>query len=164
MPYEVLLPRLVLLANHVLSGEPVATQKLQPHADRCMELRFTPPANLPMGPLARLLPELKPVRLSITRAGLLELTPTAVPTLTVTVAAPSLAEAWDMLRNRRRPPMQIEGDAHMAEAVSWVAQNIRWDVQHDLMQWVGTPLTVGLGAVRNRVEQSVARWRQSRPS
>jgi ubiquinone biosynthesis accessory factor UbiJ len=159
---DFLISRSVLLANHVLSGEPVAMQKLQPHAGRCIELRFDMPQGLAQSPLSRLLPKPEPLRLSISRAGLLEWTPSAEVALTVTLGVPSLAQAWDMLRHRTRPPMQIEGDAHLAEAVSWVAQNVRWDVAHDVSQWFGTPVAAGVSMVRSRVEQSVARWRQGR--
>jgi ubiquinone biosynthesis accessory factor UbiJ len=152
--------RLILLANHVLSAEPVAMQKLQPHAGQAIELRFIPPASTAW---SQWLPQPEPLKLTITRAGLVELAPTEQAIdLTVTLSAPSLGDAWHMLIKRQRPPMQIDGDAHLADAVSWVAQNVRWDVAHDVNQWVGTPMAAGLGFIRDRAEQMVARWRQGR--
>ncbi len=159
---QVIQPRLVLLANHVLSAEPVAMQKLQAHTGKRLELRFQPPAETLLN---RWLPKPDPVLLTVTPAGLLELaSESSDVALTVILGVPTLGEAWQMLRQRQRPPLQVEGDAHLAEAVSWVAQNVRWDIAHDLNQWVGVPATASLGILRDRLDQTVTRWRQSRTS
>lgn len=159
---QMIQPRLVLLANHVLSAEPAAMQKLQAHQGKRLELRFQPPAETLLN---RWLPKPDPLLLAVTPAGLLELTSESSDmALTVILGVPTLAEAWQMLRQRQRPPLQVEGDAHFAEAVSWIAQNVRWDIAHDLNQWVGLPAAASLGHIRDRLDQTVARWRQSRPS
>ena len=56
--------RLTLLANHLLSGEAVATEKLRPHAGRTLLLRV---ANWPS-----LLPAPPALAWRVTPAGLLE--------------------------------------------------------------------------------------------
>ena len=56
--------RLTLLINHVLSGEPVAMQRLRPHSGKTVELTLQGwPALLPTPPL---------LAFFITPAGLLE--------------------------------------------------------------------------------------------
>ncbi len=159
---QMIQPRLVLLANHVLSSEPVAMQKLQAHAGKRLELRFQPPTQTLLNSW---LPKPEPLLLAVTPAGLLEVAPASSGIdLSVILGVPTLSEAWQMLRQRQRPPLQVEGDAHLAEAVSWVAQNVRWDIAHDLNQWVGVPAAASLDHFRDRLDQTVARWRQSRSS
>jgi ubiquinone biosynthesis accessory factor UbiJ len=160
LPLEILLPRLVLLANHVLSQEPHAMAKLQPHAGKCLQLHLPAP-TLPL--LNGWLGQPKPVRLTVTPAGLLELTPAAVePNLEVTLAWPDAGQAWAMLRKRQRPDMHITGDAQLAEVISWLAQNVRWDVAADLQHWFGMPLTASLGAVRDHLKNTAGRWQAGR--
>lgn len=164
LPSDIFVPRLVLLANHVLSAEPVAMQKLQPHAGCCIELKVSVPERFAQSQatLGRWLPQLQAMRLSLTPAGLLEWTPQASVSLTVSLGAPSLTEAWQMLKHRQRPPMQIEGDAQLAEAISWVAQNVRWDVAADLQHWFGMPLAASLGTVRDHLKSTAERWQTGR--
>ncbi len=64
------MPRLVLLANHVLSSEPMAMQRMQPHCGKCIHLHLrdipAPLSWLPSG-----------VTVVVTAAGLLEWQPEA---------------------------------------------------------------------------------------
>ncbi len=145
------LARLVLLLNHVVASEPQAGLRLRPHAGRSIDLRFSgnPLAQLPPM-LAGLLPAgltPPPVRLRVTPAGLFELAeeapgaPSPAPTeaggLTLTVR---LDDPLAMLRQGlrgQRPEVQIEGDAALAEAASWLMKNLRWDVEDDVARWLG---------------------------
>jgi ubiquinone biosynthesis protein UbiJ len=151
---------LVLLANHVLSAEPVAMQKLQPHAGQSIELRLSVPNDTPLN---RWLPKPGPVRLLITPAGLLEWHPSTsghkMPAaLHVTVTLPTPMGAWQMVRRSSRLDVHIEGDVRLAEAASWLVQHLRWDIEHDLAKWLGTPLTMGLGAAQGHIRQTFSRW------
>lgn len=159
-PLNLALPRLLLLVNHVLSQEPQAMAKLQPHAGKCLHAHMpTPPLPL----LERWLGTPAPLRLCITPAGLFELTPpTGEPALEVTLAWPTTDKAWQMLRTRQRPDMQIAGDARLAEAVSWIAQHIRWDVAADLQQWFGMPAAASFDTVREHLMQTAKRWQADR--
>lgn len=145
------LTRLVLLLNHVVASEPQAGLRLRPHAGRTIDLRFSgnPLAQLP--PMlagwvpAGLVPP--PVRLRVTPAGLFEIaedapteaglpvTDTGGLTLTVRLDGP-LTMLRQGLRGQR-PEVQIEGDAALAEAASWLMKNLRWDVEDDVARWLG---------------------------
>jgi ubiquinone biosynthesis accessory factor UbiJ len=116
------------------------------------------------------------VRLRITAAGLLELaTASQKPAemsapslnaspatgLTVTVPLPDPLAALRMAVQRQRPEVQIEGDAQLAEAVSWLMKNLRWDIEDDLARWLGTPPTQLLKSVAEQIGQALARLKAS---
>jgi len=134
--------RFMLLVNHVIASEPVAQQKLSPHAGRC--IRFLPthwPAALPA------LPELAFV---ITPAGLVEWCegiPCPTPDLEVTIDASNPARALAQGLAGQRPPVEISGDAALATDVSWLMDNLRWDVQDDIARFVGQSAAHELGRV-----------------
>jgi hypothetical protein len=123
------LPRLTLLLNHVVSSEPVASGKLQPHAGRTIDLQwtstFSPPLPrflLPADGSQGLLPP--SMRFVITPAGLFELvdagealaTPSDGLTLTIELSDP-LTMARQLLTGQR-PDVRIEGDAALAEVAT----------------------------------------------
>lgn len=159
--------RLVLLANHVIASEPAAVLKLKPHAGHRIDLHFRLPAGAAwVTRLAEPLP--KHVGLLITPAGLLEWTEptisadTPVPPpggLSVTVDLPDPFQALRLALKRERPPVTIEGDAALAEAVSWLMKNLRWDIEDDLARWLGVPPTQMLKTVAEGVKQALSRWR-----
>ena len=137
--------RLVLLANHVIASEPAAVHKLKPHAGRRIDLHLRLPDSAAWATkLAEPLP--RHVGLLITPAGLLEwaepsiAADTPVPPnggLSVTVDLPDPLQAVRLAFKRERPPVTIEGDAALAEAVSWLMKNLRWDIEDDLAGIVG---------------------------
>lgn len=128
-----LMERLVLVVNHVLGAEPVATQRLQPHARSVIELRLQGwPALLPPPPA---------LAFTITAAGMLEWsgggqTPLD-PDLRVQVDAsnPLLLMARAMAGDE--PAVTIDGDAQLAADVSWLLGNLRWDIAADLERMFG---------------------------
>jgi len=176
---QLALPRLTLLLNHIVSSEPVACARLQPHAGRTIDIHwvssFAPP--LP-GFLKQILPGAQatasPWRFVITPAGLFEqvLVPAAEPsatdltsahaataglTITVTLADP-VTMARQALKGER-PEVKIEGDAALAEAASWLMKNLRWDVQDDVARWLGNGPAELLRSVGNSVRVALQRWR-----
>jgi len=165
---EALVARLILLANHVLSSEPVAMQKLQPFAGRQIVVTVTSTgSNTPwLRPLAALLPP--QTRLTITRAGLFELADTAQeptgPGLTIDIDVPPPLSALQLLIRRERPPVNIGGDAALAEAASWLMKNLRWDIEDDLARWLGTTPSQVLKSVGEQVKAAFGRLRSGAAS
>lgn len=136
------MPRVVLLLNHVLASEPVATQRLRPHVGRSVSLRFSGWPGL--------LPPLPVWRFSITPAGLLEWIDEApaaaghsadaagdAADLQIAVDAANPARLFARGLLGRRPAVGVSGDAAFANDVSWVADNVRWDIRDDLSRLVG---------------------------
>jgi ubiquinone biosynthesis protein UbiJ len=124
--------RLTLLVNHVLSSEPVATQRLGAHAGRSIRVQFDGwPA---------LLPPLPPTAFRVTPAGLIEWCgpdAPAEPDLRVNIDASNPALAMAQALSGTRPQVAIAGDAAFATDLNWLFDNLRWDVQDDLARIVG---------------------------
>lgn len=130
------LARTTLLINHVLHAEPEATRRLKTQVGRSVQLAWRAwPGLLPAPPQPRW---------DITPAGLLDLVEPeaggpgggAECTLTVTLDAADLAR-WLASGAPGRPPMDIRGDAALAAEVSWLADNLRWDIEDDLARLIG---------------------------
>lgn len=157
--------RLILLANHVLSSEPVAMQKLQPFSGRRIAINITSTASQTpfLRTLAAWLPE--QVQLQITPAGLLEriegpeATTEGQQGLNISVDLPPPWSALQLVLKRERPPVSIDGDAALAEAASWLLKNLRWDLEDDLARWLGHTPSQVLSGVGSQVKQAFARWR-----
>jgi len=130
------LPRLVLLVNHVLAAEPVATERLRRHAGRSLKLNLDAwPDLLPPPPL---------LQFGITPAGLFEwqapaatAEPAAAADLLITVDAGNPARALLQGLMGKRPAVNVAGDAAFAADVSWVIDNVRWDIRDDLARLFG---------------------------
>ena len=124
--------RLTLWLNHVLASESAALARLRPHAGRFIRLQMTGwPA---------LLPPLPDLTFAITPAGLLEWTGADAPVnvdLRVTVDASNPARSVAQGLSGQRPAVDVSGDAALATDVSWLMDNLRWDVQDDLARLVG---------------------------
>ena len=124
--------RLTLLANHVISSEPIATARLRTHAGRCMQFHFDSwPSVLPPWP---------PLIFRVTPAGLIEWcgeTPVDEPALRVTIDASNPALAMVQAMGGVRPKVGVSGDAAFAADLNWLFDNLRWDVQDDLARIVG---------------------------
>ena len=124
--------RATLLVNHVLGSEAVATDRLRGHAGRCIQLQFDgwPP----------LLPPLPSTAFRVTPAGLVEWCgPDAPPDadLRVRIDASNPALAMAQALSGERPKVDVAGDAAFAADMSWLFDNLRWDVQDDLARLVG---------------------------
>lgn len=129
---QAFMQRLTLWLNHVLAGEEVAMQRLRPHAGRCIRLQ--------MNGWPALLPPVPELAFTITPAGLLEWNGDTVPAtvdLSVNVDASNPALAMARGLSGERPSVEISGDAALATDVSWLMDNLRWDVQDDLARIVG---------------------------
>ncbi|HJV96325.1 MAG TPA: hypothetical protein VJ608_09830 [Albitalea sp.] len=137
-----LMERCTLLANHVLASEPAATQRLAPHSGRRIQwvLRGWP----------SVLPPLPELAFVVTPAGLLEWAgPEASPEadLLVSVDMSNPARVLAKGLTGERPQVDVSGDATLAADVSWLIDNLRWDVQDDLARIVGQPAAAELARV-----------------
>jgi ubiquinone biosynthesis protein UbiJ len=124
--------RLALVINHVLGAEPVATERLKPHAGRTIELATTGwPSLLPPPP---------PCVFRVTPAGLMEwcgMARDAGADLTLRLDASNPALLVTKALAGEMPPVAVEGDALLAGDVNWLLQNLRWDVAADLERLFG---------------------------
>ncbi|MEO7152126.1 MAG: hypothetical protein ABIX46_10525 [Burkholderiaceae bacterium] len=124
--------RITLLINHVLSSEPIAMQRLLPHAGRSITVDF---AGWPS-----LLPALPTTRYTVTPAGLVEWSDGVSESpadLTVSIDAANPARmAWRSLAGQR-PSIEVQGDAAFAGDVNWLFDNLRWDLEDDVAKLVG---------------------------
>lgn len=131
--------RVTLLLNHVLAAEPIAVQRLLPHAGKAVRLEVTSwPSLLPPPPA---------VLWRITPAGLLEWeSPDSVAgaELGLRVDAPNPALLAAQLLAGERPPVEVAGDAALAGDVDWLIQNLRWDLASDLERVFPPALAAGL--------------------
>lgn len=125
-------PRVVLLLNHVLSAEPLAAQRLRPHAGKCIRLQLR---DLPA--LATWLPSEWTV--TVTAAGLLEWQDEAIDRvdLLATLSASNLAQTVSGVLSGQRPRVEVAGDAALAADVNWLIEHLRWDLQDDLARLLG---------------------------
>lgn len=154
--------RLTLLLNHVIGAEPVATGRLRPHAGRSVELRLEGwPALLPPPP---------PLAFRVTPAGLLEwcgMPHDAEADLTLRMDASNPALLLSRAVVGERPAVAVDGDAQFAADVSWLMQNLRWDLGADLERLVGVAAAGPLqrfgsalaGALHAALQQA-GQWRE----
>jgi len=162
------LERLTLVVNHVLAAEPVAQDRLKPHAGRALVLHLDGwPALLPPAP---------PLAWRITPAGLLEWcglqgAPAAELQLHLDASNPALLMVQVLAGER--PALRIEGDAQLAADVGWLTQNLRWDAAADLERFfgpvvaqqiaqIGRMLAAGLRSALGAVEPLVQRFKPGR--
>jgi ubiquinone biosynthesis accessory factor UbiJ len=151
------LQRVTLLVNHLLTAEPVAVQRLLPHAGKCLRVEMSEwPALLPAPPLAEF---------RVTPAGLLEwcgeeggVASTAPPELQMRIAAPN--PAWLMLRLAagERPSVDVQGEAQFAADVHWLAENLRWDLEGDLARVIGVLPARQLASMGAALAAGLRRW------
>ena len=124
--------RITLLLNHVIAAETIATERLKPHAGRHVQLVWAGwPSLLPAPPV---------VAFAVTPAGLLEWVGAeapATPELRVSLDASNPARLAGMWLAGERPSINIDGDSAFAADVSWLIDNLRWDIEDDLARIVG---------------------------
>ncbi len=154
--------RLILLLNHVLAAEPVAQQRLQPHAGRRLRVACDGWQRL----LAMVVPPPAALQVEVTPAGLLDLCPMldddmAAPELEVVVDTHDPLGLVTRVLAGGTPQLQLAGDAQFAADVNWLAENLRWDVAADVERLFGPVSaerlrTWGL-AVARALREAVAR-------
>ncbi|MEF7616523.1 hypothetical protein V4F39_21585 [Aquincola sp. MAHUQ-54] len=164
-----LVERMVLMANHVLASEPVATERLRPHAGRSIGVEWTEwPGLLPAPPV---------LLFHVTPAGLLEWTPDggapALADLVMRIDARRPLEMLAQVAAGGRVPMEVQGDAALAADVNWLVDNVRWDVEADLARVIDPRLAHEVAGVSRALVKGLrfalstgagwaARWRAGR--
>lgn len=148
------LDRVVLCANHVLSRDGVAPQRLQAYAGRSLRVQLEGwPEFLPPWP---------PLALRITPAGLFERAeePAApsgregasdafAPDLQLWLDATQPLALARRLAAGEGPSVRVEGNAQLASEVNWLVTHVRWDAAADLERLIGpgaAQALAGLGA------------------
>jgi ubiquinone biosynthesis protein UbiJ len=117
--------RAILLANHVLAAEPVATERLLPHAGKRLRVQIDE--------LPGWLPEPPQLAFAVTRAGLLEWQAEAGDAeLVLRVSAAQAQAIASQVLAGQKPPLAIDGDVALAADVGWLIENLRWDLAADL--------------------------------
>lgn len=160
--------RLTLLVNHVLSSEAVATQRLKPHAGRRVRLEVVDwPALLPGWP---------PLVFAVTPAGLLEWREPGEPEaaaasaepvdLALTLRAANPAQMVLQALAGQKPQVDVSGNAAFAADMSWLMDNLRWDIQDDLAHWLGQTPAHQLGRLGEGIAEAMRglaqRWTPGR--
>lgn len=131
-----LLDRAVLVVNHVLRLQPQACERLAAHAGRSIDIAWLAPAGpWPVPPTVRVL---------VTPAGMVERDVGSNPalaaeaaSLNVRIELPTPLRLVTMSMAGERPHVEVDGDARFAADVAWLADNLRWDAEHDLARLVG---------------------------
>lgn len=113
--------RAVLFINHVLMQEPDAQARLLRQSGRVVRVQWRTLA----------------LQLRATPAGLAELAPEAQPDLLLTVTDTSPLDLAKGALAGDKPGVRIEGDVQLAADVSWLVDNLRWDVEEDLSRLLG---------------------------
>lgn len=143
--------RATLLANHVLASEPVAAERLRPHAGKRLRVQIDE--------LPGWLPALPQLAFAVTRAGLLEWQAEAVEVvdaeLVLRVSAAQAPAIASQVLAGQKPPLAIEGDVALAADVGWLVENLRWDIAADLERLLPPAVVQQLVVVGRRLREGL---------
>ncbi len=143
--------RMVLFANHVLTGCPPAVERLRAHAGKAVRVDVSGwPGLIPVPP---------PLTLRITPAGLFEGVEKAdeaavTPDLNVRIDASAPTKVVESAFKGGLPPMSIDGDGALAADVNWIAQNVRWDPAADAERFFGPTVAEGVSRASAQFAQA----------
>jgi ubiquinone biosynthesis protein UbiJ len=112
--------------NHLLHLEPLVQAHLKPHAGRTVLLRWEAMLFAPAGEQTLRIND------DLTLAPCVENNPTKVD-VTISIQSGILAAPAD----ERLRFVRLEGDVFLAQDLSKVAKELRWDAEHDLARVVG---------------------------
>ena len=115
--------KIVLILNHVLKQEPVASERLKRQKGKTVELRWN---------------DIE-FRIAFTPAGLVErVLPLAeMADLVLHIHENSPLIIMQHLMQGTKPPIRIEGDVQLAAEVNWLIDHVRWDFESDLARICG---------------------------
>ncbi|MFM7697275.1 MAG: hypothetical protein ACKO5X_01400 [Limnohabitans sp.] len=112
----------VLLLNHVLGQEPVATERLRRQQGRCVQVSW------------------RDYRLQwvITPAGLLTRADADLSAdLHLHISQDQPLTLLQTLAKGEKPAMRIDGDVILAADINWLVDHVRWDMEEDLSRVFG---------------------------
>lgn len=133
--------------NRLLAREPWACERLAPHAGKSVRLAL----------------DQRHITLAIQSGGRLQpCDPAIVPDVSVRLPAGQLGRLPEALRRKDAAALtallHLEGDAGLAQVVSGLAQDLRWDVEHELAERFGDiaalRLMQGAAALRRGVQRT----------
>jgi len=126
-----LLNLLPAVINHLLAREQWAVTQLKPHAGKMLRIEVEP-FRLALRVTAEGLVE--QARPDPAGSGAGETEESCAARIMLPLSALPLA-----MQGRRGilPHVKVEGDAEFANTVSFLAENLRWDAEEDLSQWIG---------------------------
>lgn len=151
-----LMERLVLVINHVMQAEPAAMARMAPHARRVLWLEL---ANWP-----KLLPELPPLALRVTPAGLVEWCAdphSGEADLHARIDAANPAALGLKALGGEPPELEIRGNVQLAADIDWLLKNVRWDVAGDLERLFGPLLANELHRLGSALGKGLRQARDS---
>lgn len=126
--------RLVLFLNHILMQQPAAMQRLARQNGRVIHIQ----AGRQRTGDAGAMPPWSSLTLSITAAGLFNLAPAhARPDLHLHVTDTHPARLAQVALRGEKPALHIMGDVRLATELQWLIDNVRWDVERDLVRLLG---------------------------
>ena len=140
--------KLLLVVNHVVAQNADAIAHLKPFAGRKVVLE-TPFWTWP---------------LTVTPAGMFEESDLASGVddapielvdgdLKVKMKISSPTALFEALLKGRRPPVDIEGSADFAAVFAWLSENLRWDYEKDVSQFLGdSPMPMLVEQLKTGVE------------
>ena len=141
--------RIVLLLNHVLMQEPVATTRMARRTGAVVLAQWRGFS----------------IRVQFTPAGLLDLAHAdAQPDLSLTAIDASAAGMAQSLLRGDKPTIRIDGDVQLAADVNWLVDHVRWDVEDDLARIVGDAPAHVLGTVARRMGQVLRQFAANAPT
>lgn len=140
--------RVLTLVNHVLMQEPAATERLRRKANSTIQMRW----------------RAQQLSLRITSAGLFELCAGLTSAdLSVELAQPAPSELASALMSGNKPSVRIEGDVQLAAELNWIADHVRWDLEHDLARLIGDAPAHTLASACRSVQPALRRFAASMP-
>jgi ubiquinone biosynthesis protein UbiJ len=133
--------RVVLVINHVLQQEPEAQARLVRQAGKTVHAQWRSFS----------------MRVTATRAGLLEVVPDTGPAadLTLTLTQESPLQLAQAAIKGDKPPVHIAGDVQFAAEINWLVEHVRWDLEEDLSRIVGDAPAHAIGDAARRVFKSL---------
>lgn len=141
----------VNLLNALLNREPWAKDKVAAHAGKTVRINIARFSFL----------------YTLHYDGSLSVADAAVvPNVSLSLSEDKLSQLPDAIRNRDNPQLlssllHLEGDAGLAQLVSDLARDLRWDIKHDLTRMVGPILAKrllkGFGFVRENARELARR-------
>jgi len=111
----------VLALNHLLAQEPWARQQLQAHAEKVACVDFS----------------VLELRLKISSQGLLESVESDLPANVTIRINPADIPLIMQDRQRAMSYVRLEGDADLAQTLSELGKNLRWDLEQQLSDLFG---------------------------
>lgn len=135
----------IQFVNHLLAKEKWASAKLQAHANKiaCFDLQAVS------------------LRVKIGADGMLEsATEDAQADVTIRIKLSDLSQILQQ-RDKAFSYVKIDGDADLANTISYLSDNLRWEVEEDLSRVVGDLAAVKLVSGAKALTESLKRTQQS---